>query len=159
MATILVSKPMDSKSEMLTFFGIMRDKKEYEMLQAMKEVADAKYKIKSFKRQVREIDKNIAKLKAGKPIPIPNATEVAKAVPIPPATEKAEPVELHSYYTETAKHTPSLFISSSIFRNRSINDIPDRQTYNHSWKCEKCDNLSFTSRKLLKLHISEIHSY
>jgi hypothetical protein len=159
MATILLSKSVDSKSEMLMFFGIMRDKKEYEMLQAMKEVGDAQYKIKSFKRQIREIDKNIAKLKAGKSIPIPGATEVTKAVPIPPAKEEAKPVELHSYYTETVKHNPTLFSNSSIFRNRSINDIPDRQTYNHSWKCEKCDNKSFTSRKLLKLHISEIHSY
>lgn len=168
MATILEVKPIDqvttkdSKSEMLMFFGIMREKKEYEMLRAMKDIADAKYKVKSFKRQLKEIEKNISKLKAGKsiPVPIPPATETAKPIPIPPAIEIAKPVELHSYYmTASPVMEPSKIIRSGLFVNKSPNYIPDKQTYNHDWKCEKCNNLQFPNRKHLKLHISEIHSY
>ena len=166
MATILDVKPIDrvttrdAKSEMLMFFGIMRNKKEYEMLKSMKELADAKYKIKSFKRQLKEIDKNIEKLKDGKPIPIPipPATEVAKAIPIPPATEEAKTMELHSYYTDIAKSTSSVIAKPGLFINKVSNYIPDRQVYNFDWKCEKC-NEKFRSRKLLKVHISERHSY
>jgi hypothetical protein len=159
MATILEVKPIDrittkdSKSEMLMFFGIMREKKEYEMLKAMKEVADGKYKVKSFKRQLREIEKNIAKLKEGKPIPIP----------LPPVAmiPQPQPVKLDPYYTDTdtKKNTPSVLVKTSLFINKSTYDIPDRQVYNHDWRCSKCDHPPFTSRKLLKLHISEIHSY
>jgi hypothetical protein len=163
MATILEVKPIDqvttkdSRSEMLMFFGIMREKKEYEMLRAMKDIADARYKVKSFKRQIREIEKNISKLKVGKsipiPIPIPPATEVAKAVPIPPAIEEAKPVELNSYYcTATPVIDPSKFVKPSLFIIKSADYIPD-------WKCEKCDLEPFSSRKLLKGHISNVHSY
>ena len=163
MATILEVKPIDrvttkdSKSEMLTFFGIMREKKEYEMLQAMKDVADAKYKIKSFKRQIKEIEKNIAKLKAGKPIPVPKSIQIGKVIPapIPPVIEVAKP-GLHAYYD--APLTVNAW-KPGIFVSRSSNYIPDKQTYNHTWKCDKCNDLQFSSRKLLKLHISEIHSY
>lgn len=165
MATILEVKPIDrvttkdSKSEMLTFFGIMREKKEYEMLQAMKDVADAKYKIKSFKRQIKEIEKNIAKLKSGKPIPVPKPLTLVPLMEPTPTIKVAKPLELHTYYTTTPTISPASFVKPAIFVNRSSDNVSDHQTYNHSWKCEKCNGLQFSSRKLLKVHISDLHSY
>jgi len=165
MATILDIKPVErvvkvdklsdiNKSELLTFLGIMREKKEYEKLKAMKEVADAKYKVKSFSRQVREIEKNIAKVKDDKriktfyipePIPIPLAKEMAKSIPIPSATIESTPAPL--------------FIKSNVLQNQSPYEIPDIRVPKKMWQCEKCNIKPFTAKKLLKLHISESHSY
>jgi hypothetical protein len=160
MATILESqKPVEEKTvkDNLIFFQIMREKLEYQKLQAMKEVADAKYKVKSFSRQVREIEKTIAKIKEGKPIKIviPEPDQTPTPCKILKPIEVAKEAPTPSLFMKS----PSLFVKSNGFQNRSPNEVLDVQIYRRDWKCEKCNNLSFPNRKLFKEHISNIHSY
>jgi len=152
MATILDVKPVENasprKTEILTFFGVMREKLEFEKLKAMKEVADAKYKVKSFSRQVREIEKNISKIKDGKPIKY-RVSEIPAPEPEPQPTIHAPPV----------LHTTTLFSKPSYLEN-SPNQPHDIVINRREWKCEKCNDIKpFPNRKLLKLHISELHAY
>ena len=148
MATILESikkiEPVTEVSQNVVFFQVMREKLEYQKLQAMKEVADAKYKVKSFSRQVREIEKTIQKIKEGKPIKL-----------IMPAPKKIlKPIEV-------AKEAPILFTHPSVIQNKTPKEL-DPEAYfpaRVALKCEKCNNLSFPSKKLLKEHQFNIHSY
>jgi hypothetical protein len=157
MATILESPKTEvneTVKDNIVFFQIMREKLEYQKLQAIKEVADAKYKVKSYSRQVREIEKTILKIKEGKPIklviPTPEPQMILK--PIEVAKQAPDPTPII-----TTPH--GLFIKPNVLINRSPNQVVDVQIYRRTWKCEKCNDLAFPNRKLWKEHISNIHSY
>jgi hypothetical protein len=158
MATILDIKPVEkivqvaklsdsNKSELLRFLGIMREKKEFEKLKAMKEVADAKYRVKSFSRQVREIERNIAKVKVNQPVKTFYIAEpVSEPIPEPVPIEVIKPIEPNN----------TMFSKADVIIPVNIGfDIRSKK----SWKCEKCSVEPFPAKKLLKLHISESHSY
>jgi len=159
MSTILDIKPVEkivqvaklsdsNKSELLRFLGIMREKKEFEKLKAMKEVADAKYRVKSFSRQVREIERNIAKVKVDQPVKTFYIPEpVPEPIPEPVPIEVIKPIEPNN----------TMFAKTDVVI--PVNNGYDISFHKKYWQCEKCDVKPFPAKKLLKLHISESHSY
>lgn len=158
MATILEEQVNSVSNGTLTkdmvFFGVIKERLEFQKLQAMKDVADAKYKMKSFSRQIKEIDKNILLLKQGKklkPMFLRNIGQQEQPKPITVAQEKM----IRSYQPETT----ALFITSNTTENKF--PTPDYfPLHNRQWKCNKCnDGLTYGSKKSLKEHIEARHAY
>lgn len=153
MATILEEQVNSVSNGTLTkdmvFFGVIKERLEFQKLQAMKDIADARYKMKSFSRQIREIERNISLLKQGKKVKAKFLSSLPQ--PEPPKITVAQESMIRSYQPETT----ALFITGN------TNETPDCfSVHRRIWECEKCNNgFRFGSKKSLKCHIEESHAY